>query len=313
MSGLPFTKEDIMKNQASGLELLLISAIVWIGLTAAIPLTAQAQITGKTPSPEAEDAGPGFLRLSPANEDDDGNRFPLNWPTLTAKRLQRQLTSPSCSANYQNFVFFYPQGFGNAALDGEIERAVTDSFSQAVEERRQNGFCGQTDCGSDSCRGWNLTRTFEVHRPSANYVSILYTDYSDTGGVQPGTAYEAANYDLSTGQPMSLLGLFAQPQESAPKYWEMVYKRWCENASVKFPLHYQNPEPCGAPDSLTNPNTYSWASTLSDLGRLIFTPQGACLVIGPDESGPRIYRTVVMDFDKTELIAVGASPSVWGQ
>lgn len=280
---------------------LLMAALFWAGLTAA-PLAAQNEADS-----------PGFLRTDPAVDDADGNRLPSNWAGLSAKRLERRLTAPKCRSNYHSFVYFYPQGFGNVVLDGAIEKLASEAIEGEVEDRRQAGFCDQSVCGSASCGFWGTNRTFEIHRPSANYVSVLFTDYRDTGGAHPNTSYEGNTYSLQSGQPMSLLDLFPQPQESLPKYWEMVYKRWCENVGNKFPLHYRNPEPCGQPDSATNPNTYSWAADLADLGRLIFTPQGLSLVLGPYESGSHASGTVVMDFSREEMLAIGAAPSVWGQ
>lgn len=314
-----------MKNKRVCFSLLM-TALIWTGLMAA-PLFAQTEEEAPpatpeaqpaTPealaaAPEASEATPGFLRTDPATVDAEGNRLPPNMAGLTVKKLERRLTAPDCPGNYQDFVYFYPQGFGNVVLDGEIERQVTERFNRDLDERRQGGFCDQSVCGGASCKDWGSSRVFEVHRPSANYVSILYTDFSDTGGAHPSTTYEGATYSLQTGQPMSLLELFPQSQQSVPKYWQMVYKQWCDNVGYKFPLHYQNSEPCGQPDSLSNPNTFTWAGSLADLGRLVFSPHGASLVLGPYESGSNASGTVVMDFTQDEMIAVGAAPSVWGQ
>lgn len=301
-----------MKNQISLPGLSLVAALIWVGLSVlGFPLAAQEEINGNPPV--AEEADPGLLRLSPAREDADGNRFPLNWPTLSAKRLQKRLTSTNCASNYQDFVHFYPQGFGRGILNDMIEKAATDKFSQTVEDRLRDGFCSQTVCGSPACRRWSHTRIFEVHQPSANYVSILYSDYSDTGSAAPDITFDGASYNLITGHPMTLSELFIQPLDSVPKYWEMVYNHWCDNVGYKFPLHYQKLERCGVPDNLANPNSFAWASNLGDLGRLIFTPRGVSLVIGPHESGPNVAGTVVMDFEKEDFIAIGAHPSVWGQ
>lgn len=289
---------------------LLTTAILWLCLSA-LPLAAQNEGQGRSASPEA--ATPSFLRMDPVNVDAEGNRLPPNWPGLSVKKLERQLIAPKCPTNYQNFVYFYPQGFGNLVLDGEIERLVTERFNREIEERRQAGFCGQSLCGSASCGLWGTTRTFEIHRPSANYVSALFVDFSETGGAQPDTVYDGVTYSLLTGRPMTLMELFPQPQESVRKYWDMVYTRWCDNAGYKFPLHYQNSEPCGQPDSMTNPNTFTWASGLGDLGRLLFTPHGLSLLLGPYESGSKATGTVAMDFTKEEMMAIGAAPSVWGQ
>jgi len=289
---------------------LLMAALLWAGLSAS-HLAAQNEGQGLPAAPEA--ASPGFLRVDPANVDDDGNRLPQDWAGLSVKKLERQLIAPDCPSNYQNFVYYYPQGFGSLVVDNEIERLVTERFNQAVEGRNQAGFCDKNNCGAASCGLWGTTRSFEVHRPSANFVSILFNDYSDTGGAHPNTVYEGLTYSLQTGRPMSLMELFPKAPESVPKYWKMVYQRWCENAGYKFPLHYQNSEPCDQPDSLANPNTFTWAENPSDLGRLVFTPHGASLVLGPYESGSNASGTVVLDFSKEEMIAVGASPSIWGQ
>lgn len=274
------------------------------------PLTGGDTIAA---TPEAETHSPGFLRSGPANVDADGNRLPQNRPGLKAKKMARRLTSPHCHGNYQDFVYYYPQGFGNTILDAEIERLVTEAFNREAEARRQAGFCDSSICHSASCKHWGVTRTFEVHLPSAGYASILFNDYSETGGAHPNTAYEARTYSLSTGQPMTLDELFPRGQDSVAKYWEMVYHYWCESTGNKFPLHYRLVEPCSQPDNPGNPNTYTWASYLSDLGRLVFTPEGASMIFAPYEAGSYATGTVVMDFSKENMIGIGAAPSIWGQ
>lgn len=291
---------------------LLMAALLWGSLLIA-PLKAQEQVEDLSAVPEATEAVPGFLRTDPANVDAEGNRIPSDFSGLTAKKIQRQLTDSICKSNYQDFVYYYPQGLGSILLDAEIERLVSQKLNRDVEERRKGGFCNQDLCGSASCGAWGTSRIFEIHRPSANYVSILFSDYSETGGAHPSTSYDGVTYNLATGQPMTLMELFPHPQQSVPKYWEMIYQRWCENAGYKFPLHYRKSEPCGQPDNQSNPNTFAWASTLTDLGRLVFTPYGASMVLGPYESGSNASGTVVMDFSRTEMLAIGASPAVWGQ
>lgn len=291
---------------------LLMTALLWSSLLTT-PLKAQEQAEELSAVPEATEAIPGFLRTDPANVDAEGNRIPPALSGVTAKKIQRQLTDSKCKSNYQDFVYYYPQGLGSLVLDAEIERLANQKLSRDVEERRKGGFCRQDLCGSASCGAWGTSRIFEIYKPSANYVSILYSDYSETGGAHPATVYDGVTYNLATGQPMTIMELFPQPQQSVPKYWEMIYQRWCENAGYKFPLHYQKSEPCDQPDNQSNPNTFAWASSLADLGRLVFTPHGVSMVLGPYESDSNASGTVVMDFSRDEMIAIGASPAVWGQ
>ncbi len=289
-----------------------------IGAAATLALILAAGSFGASPAALAQDPPPSFLDTAPGTPDPDGNRLPNGQPRLRIKKLERREVSPVCPGNSLTLTFFFPQGFDRPGPDEDLAGRIAEELKREAAEFTKDGFCPKEDCGSRSCGAWTARKTVAVYQPSPDYVSILFTDYSFTGGAHPNTTYTALTYDLTTGQPLTLAGLFPDRDRALPRYWEWVYSHWCSRMGYKFPLHFQNLQPCNqadvpdAPDTPAPPDTYVWASTLDDLGRLVFTPQGASLVLGPYESGSYASGTVILDLPRDEFIALGASPALWG-
>ena len=255
----------------------------------------------------------GFLQTAPGAFDDEGNRLPdkAAFPNLQTKARQSKETSPDCRTNIISIVFHYPQGTGLADLDKKLETMAAEDVNRLIKSTK-DGFCAKDDCSSLSCGKWEAERRYAVYSPSAGYLSILFSDFLSFGGAHPNREYRVLNYGKD-GTPLTLQDVFADPDKSAPLYWEYVYSRWCAENGYKFPLHYSMMQPCEKEDDPENPSSYKGTKTIEDLGRLVFTPNGASLLLGPYESGSNATGTVVLDLPKDELIKMGASKAIWGE
>lgn len=242
-----------------------------------------------------------------------GNWIDASLTGVVPETFKYQEKSPDCPANSMTFTFHYPKGLqakGNGRVDNEVSGSVQSELVEAINEFKEGGACGKDICGGASCGEWISEKTFAVHTPSSGYLSILFTEFSDTGGAHPNTEYRVMNF-RPDGENLTLEDVFSDPAKSVPLYWDYVYAKWCAEHPDKFPLHYATMQDCGT-DSPDNPNTYEGAKTLDDLGRLVFTSFGATLVLGPYESGSYASGTVMLDLPKEDLIKMGADPAVWG-
>lgn len=243
-----------------------------------------------------------FLNIAP------GNWISADLPGVGPRTIKHMETAPDCPGNSLTIAIHYPQGLG-PDIDRLVEQTARDEMAARLAEVKDGGFCEADICGGLSCGAWTADETFAAHSPSPGYLSILFTEYSYTGGAHPNTEHRALNF-RPDGRPMELRDLFPEPDKSVPRYWDIVYAKWCAEHPYKFPLHYSALQECGT-DSPDNPNTFAGAETLDDLGRLAFTPFGATMVLGPYESGSYATGTVLLDLPKEDLIGIGADPAIW--
>lgn len=256
-----------------------------------------------------------FLEKAPGLITEEGNRLPLPalMPQMVSKTISHDEASPDCANNILKISIYYPKGTGNAAIDQEIEKAVTDAFNSQINEIKTDGFCDKEFCGTVSCEEWPVNRSFAVYAPSTGYISVLFNEVSFTGGAHGNSVFEVMNFDLKTGKRVTLADLFPDAEKSVPLYWDYVYGAWCSENGYKFPLHYQPAEgDCMAEDP-DNPRNYEGVKTIDDLGRLVFTNKGATIVLGPYESGSYATGERYLDIPKDELLKMGASAKIWEQ
>ena len=268
-------------------------SLIFIGLTiwAAGPAGAQGESV--------------FLELAPSN------RLSSKLPDLTVHHLSHRAAGPECPQNVLNMDFFYPQGFGRPEIDETVALAITSEFEERLDEGREEFFCDREICGSASCGSWPVEKTFAVYSPSDRVVSILFTEESYTGGAHGNLDFDVLNFNLENGRPLALTDLFPGPEKSVPAYWGQVYAEWCRARGVKFPLHFKSGEKCRPGEVLQVPDEFKEAGELDDLGRLIFTPLGVTLLLGPYESGSYASGSQALDISREKLVEIGADPSIW--
>jgi len=273
-------------------------SIISITLAAALLLAAPM-----APAQEAEGPAESFLNI------DSGNWISANLPEVGPRTLKHQEQAPDCPGNSLTITLHYPQGLG-ADIDRRIEKSVQDELASKIAEIKEGGFCDKNLCGGLSCGTWTADETFAAHSPSPGFLSILFTEFSDTGGAHPNTEYRVMNFKPD-GRPLTLEDMFPDPAKSVPLYWDYVYAKWCAKHPYKYPTHYAAMQDCGS-DSPDNPNIYEGAKTLDDLGRLVFSPLGATIVLGPYESGAYATGTITLDLPRRDLVKMGADPAIWG-
>jgi hypothetical protein len=264
-------------------------AVIGLALWAAGPTWAQGESV--------------FLESAPAN------RLSSRLPGLAVRHLSHRASGPECPENVLKLDFFYPQGFGRPEIDEAVAAVITAEF----EERRDDDgpFCDRELCGSASCGLWPVEKTFAVYTPSSDFVSILFTEESYTGGAHGNLDFDVMNFSLKNDRPMVLTDLFPRPEESVPSYWGQIYAEWCRTRGVNFPLHFKTEEKCRPGEVLQPPDEFKEAGDLEALGRLIFTPLGATLLLGPYESGSYASGTQALDLTKEALLEIGGNPALW--
>jgi len=249
--------------------------------------------------------GSEFLELTPAN------RLSPKLPDLTVRHLAYRSAGPKCPQNILHLNFFYPQGFGRPGIDEAVAESIADKFEEWKDDAREDFFCDREPCGSASCGLWPVETTFAVYTSSSRFVSILFTEDSYTGGAHGNLNFEALNFDLGNDRLMTLTDFFPRPKESVPTYWSLIYAEWCRTWEINFPLHFKSGEVCRPGESLQTPDEFQEAGELEDLGRLIFTPLGATLLLGPYESGSYANGTQALDLPRELLLKMGANPALW--
>jgi len=248
-----------------------------------------------------------FLEMAPAN------RLSSKLPGLAVRHLSHRAGGPECPRNVLKLDFFYPQGFGRPKIDETVAATVTAEFEERREDGRDDFFCDREFCGSASCGLWPVEKTFAVHTPSPGFASILFTEESYTGGAHGNLDFDVLNFNLKNDRPMTLADLFPRPEKSVPRYWAQVYAEWCRTRGVKFPLHFktETEEKCRPGEVLQPPDEFKKVDDLEDLGRLIFTSQGATLLLGPYESGSYASGPQALDLPKEMLLEMGGNAAVW--
>ncbi len=247
-----------------------------------------------------------------AEEAESGLPVPADLPGLTTQTLDHQEVSGTCPANTLTLTVQYPQGLGLPGLDQTLAGQAADRMTAQLDDLK-GAMCDGEICGGAACGEWFWQREFSVYAPSAGYRTVLFSDSSYLGGAHGGLDYEARTYGPD-GRLLTLTDVFPDPAASAPRYWAYVYAQWCAVHHTQFPLHDEAGGSGGCrPGDPGQPEKAPAAKELDDLGRLVFTPEGATLVLGPYESGSYASGTMVLDLPKAELIKMGASPQIWGK
>jgi hypothetical protein len=253
-----------------------------------------------------------FLESAPAN------RLSSKLPGLAVRHLSHRASGPECPENVLELDFFYPQGFGRPEIDEAVAATITAKFEEWLAD--DGPFCDRELCGSASCGLWAVEKTFAVYTPSSDFISILFTEESYTGGAHVNLDFDVMNFSLKNDRPMVLTDLFPRPEESVPLYWAHVYAEWCRAQGIAFPPHFVN-ESLNLPpgeffcqrlaEEITPPEEFLNTDALEGLSRLIFTSRGATLLLGPYESGSYASGTQALDISKETLAKMGANPALW--
>lgn len=253
-----------------------------------------------------------FLEKAPGVITEEGNRLPLAsvLSGLTTKTIAHTEVSPDCDANWLKVTIYYPQGTGNDKVDQALEQEIKTVFNEQVSETKTR-FCDKEFCGATSCVEWPLDKSFAAYAPSPGFLSVLFNETSFTGGAHGSSIFEVMNFNLKTGERITLKDLFPDTDDAVDIYWDYVYAKWCAENGYKFPLHFSPVEGDCMADDPGNPRNYDGVKAIDDLGRLVFSPKGVTLVLGPYESGSYATGDKYLDIPKEDMIRMGASPVFW--
>lgn len=161
----------------------------------------------------------------------------------------------------------------------ETSRAL--ALGQPVPERELSG-------------SWYANTVYEVFRPSARYVSVLFNHHEYTGGAHGNSTYRAFSFDLHTGRTLALADLFVDEKAAL----DALVPRIADGVQAQ-----KEPD---APPVDRDPS----AVDLS-MDRVALTPDGLRVVYAPYEMGSYSEGEFIVDIAKANLIAMGARPELW--
>jgi hypothetical protein len=158
----------------------------------------------------------------------------------------------------------------------------------------------------DGCLGHCLPVGMEirshVHQSSPDHLSIFEVErfignFRRDRHHRGTLAWSFANYDLATGKPLALSDIFPKPLQAAPKFWAAVEAALAASGN------------CPAKEMLLFGRRVSGRDLRAT--DLILTRGGATIALTPPKSGT--CRPQAVDLDVETMIAVGASPALWGR
>jgi Protein of unknown function (DUF3298) len=151
------------------------------------------------------------------------------------------------------------------------QQALTDYMTQ-----RRDAFVGYTDERPPQDRPYELDATATAYRsgaPGAGTESLVFAEYSDSGGAHPVNGYRAFTYDLDKGAAITFDTLFAPGTDPVAVLDPIVRRQW-----EKFSQDYG---PLG--DNTLGARLYQ-NFALTDDAVIFFIGQGQWL---PEVAGPR--------------------------
>ncbi|MDR2442081.1 MAG: hypothetical protein LBE31_00995 [Deltaproteobacteria bacterium] len=232
---------------------------------------------------------------------DDGT--PLSEPPPDSQRriLEHQLVSPTCVTDLVYITIDYPENTGSFALDQRLEAAMKKKFA-AFKAKSMELTCNDFD----GCQGRCLPVGFEiknyVHQSSEKYLSIFQVErfignIRRNRQIRATVTYSFANYDLTTGAPLTLKDIFPNANQSVPKFWSKVDEllKAADNCPAKRLL-------------ISGRKITGVHLTPTDL---ILTRGGATIALTTPKAGT--CRPQALDIDVKTMIELGARPALWGR
>lgn len=130
--------------------------------------------------------------------------------------------------------------------------------------------------------------TYEVTRPSKNYVSLLFRIDMSGGGAHANWLYKAASFDRASGKKIALQDIFPGKTDTA----EILTPFITATLSGRD----------------TNP-----AEQDLDIGmkRIILVPEGLRVIYAPYEIAAYSEGQFIIDIPKEDLLKKGANPAIW--
>lgn len=238
--------------------------------------------------------------------------FPQQAPQkgVTDFAWQLQLDHPGISVYIKSH---YPQGLGTA-VDAAIGENAWERFDEAcsdllsgvpetgeakraelAEALGKSGALPSPDEGGRDFPQFTVT-TYEVFRPSPEYVSLLFKTESYTGGAHGMRNYVGSTYVLASGEEIMLSDIFPD---------------WTAASGQVINSIADGVQAQKAPgtDAVARE-----ADTMDvRMGRIVLTPEGMRVMYDPYELGSYAEGEFMVDIPREELVRMGANTAVWGQ
>jgi hypothetical protein len=213
--------------------------------------------------------------------------------------LQHQLTSPTCPTDLVYISIEYPSNTGSEALDQRLLKNAEKKFDEAKKKALQltcNDFYGCLG----ACLPVGMEIKYYLHRPSAGYLTVFQIErfignFRQNRHLRGTVAYSFANYNLTTGVPLTLKDIFINPGKAVPRFWKKVEEVLAKNENCQLRQFTVNDRRVGT-------------SSL-DPTDLIFTRGGATIALFSPKAGP--CRSEAIDLSIEEMLDLGANPAIW--
>jgi uncharacterized protein YecT (DUF1311 family) len=167
----------------------------------------------------------------------------------------------------------YPRFDGSTADFTAVNASFAEAARKAAEEATP-----KADSDTDRKQGWTYERSFKVHRPSADAVTIAVDFYGFSGGAHGYGATQCTLVDLRTGKAVDPAGVFAPGDQWLKSLIPMVAAD-LKKQFVDKPGFDDALEPENLAKLLREPAHYCWRAGRLEL---IFN----AYEVGPYVSGP---------------------------
>jgi hypothetical protein len=234
------------------------------------------------------------------------------------KIVNFQATGPSLFCGGADAVVnvAYPVGPWPKELAILIRQEAIAEFQDRQKEwlyLEELGPCQDPE-GSEALKGASsYTRSVRVEKSSANFLSVFFIQNNDmVGAAHPTTNFLARNYDLKTGQRVTLGELFPNLKEAGPKLWRGVAEAWLASEAAVLPSYYGtewSEESKAIPPP--PPQFLSPSALVADLGHAVLTSEGLTLALNGYEMGYYALGYYQLKIPKSFLLAMGANPKFW--
>ena len=150
-------------------------------------------------------------------------------------------------------------------------------------------------------------------------MSILFITSSYTNGEPHGdVAYDVINIDPVSGRLMTLETVFREspgPAAGVEALWPLMAERWCDsNWRQSLPNFYYlggDRNWCANPAGSPLPPRLRREPSIDSLGVTFLTRNGMSILLGPYSAWDYVDGTVMIEFDKEELVKIGFDPGLW--
>lgn len=188
---------------------------------------------------------------------------------------------------------WYPE-FGNAKVDGALKAFVEAQAKEYEDELRDS--LGENGEKPESWSSWEQTGFFTMERPNPDVVSITFNVYSYIGGAHGHIVICVLNYNLKTGQMLTLGDLFADPHKAIALMSEICAKKLTASLGED------------ADEDMIKDGTEAIEANFSNLSLL---PDGVDVEFQPYQVGPWSIGQQQVKLSLKDLAPAGPNPVIW--